>query len=129
MTQQEYRVRNSTSLQVSPRFLVSVGFAWYCQLVNADLSSADRAPLPERTVTVNQLVAYNMAFYRKAAGLNQEELGVRLGGWSAASVSAAERSWDSGRVKKFDADEVAGIAAALGVPVIAGFLPPEDDGT
>jgi len=96
--------------------------------VNADLPSADRAPLPERTVTVNQLVAYNLAFYRKVAGLTQEELGAPLG-LSAASVSAAERSWDSSRVKKFDADEVASIAAALGVPVIALFLPPEDDGT
>ena len=79
-------------------------------------------------MTVNQLVAYNMAFYRKVAGLTQEELGAPLG-WSAASVSAAERSWDSARIKKFDADEIASIAAALGVPVIAFFLPPEDDGT
>ena len=79
-------------------------------------------------MTVNQLVAYNMAFYRKVAGLTQEELGSPLG-WSAASVSAAERSWDSSRVKKFDADEIASIAAALGVPVIAFFLPPDDDGT
>ena len=98
-------------------------------MTDAELPSADRPPLPERTVTVNQLVAYNMAFYRKAAGLTQEELGARLGGWSAASVSAAERSWDSSRVKKFDADEIASIAAALGVPVIAFFLSPEDDGT
>jgi transcriptional regulator with XRE-family HTH domain len=97
--------------------------------VKADLPPADRAPLPERAVTVNQLVAYNLAFYRKAAGLTQEDLGTRLGGWSAASVSAAERSWDGSRVKKFDADEIANIAGALGVPVIALFLPPEDDRT
>ena len=97
--------------------------------MNPDLPPADRAPLPERTVTVNQLVAYNFAFYRKVAGLTQEEAGARIGGWSAASVSAAERSWDGSRVKKFDADEIASIAAALGVPVIALFLAPEDDGT
>ena len=98
-------------------------------MTDARLPSADRLLLPERTVTVNQVVAYNVAFYRKAAGLTQEELGARLGGWSAASVSAAERSWDSSRVKKFDADEITAIAAALGVPVIAFFLLPEDDGT
>ena len=57
-------------------------------------------------MTVNQLAAYNMAFYRKVAGLTQEELGAPLG-WSVASVSAAERSWDGKRIKKFDADELA----------------------
>jgi hypothetical protein len=90
--------------------------------------AAGRPGLPERRVTVNQLVAYNMAFFRKAAGLGQHEFGEPLG-WSAASVSAAERSWDSKRVKKFDADELVQIAAVLGVPLVALFLPPEDHGT
>jgi transcriptional regulator with XRE-family HTH domain/cell division septum initiation protein DivIVA len=85
--------------------------------------------LPVRRLTVNRLVAYNMAAFRKAAGLTQEEVGERLGGWSGASVSAAERSWDGKRVKKFDADEIVAIAFALGVPISALFLPPEDDGT
>jgi transcriptional regulator with XRE-family HTH domain len=84
--------------------------------------------LPVRRLTVNRLVAYNMAAFRKAAGLTQEELGEPLG-WSVASVSAAERSWDGKRVKKFDADEIVAIALALGVPISALFLPPEDDGT
>jgi cell division septum initiation protein DivIVA len=79
-------------------------------------------------VTVNRLVAYNMAFFRKAAGLGQQEFGEPLG-WSVASVSAAERSWDGKRVKKFDADEVVLIAAVLGVPLAALYLPPEDHGT
>jgi hypothetical protein len=90
--------------------------------------AAGRAGLPERRVTVNQLVAYNMAFFRKAAGLGQQEFGEPLG-WSATSVSAAERSWESRRVKKFDADEIVQIAGALGVPLAALFLPPEDHGT
>jgi transcriptional regulator with XRE-family HTH domain len=77
----------------------------------------------DRTL-VNRVVAYNMTRWRKAAGLTQEELGQRLGGWSGASVSAAERSWDGKRVRKFDADEVAAIGAALGVPIVALFLPP-----
>ena len=90
--------------------------------------AAGRPGLPQRRVTVNQLVAYNMAFFRKAAGLGQQEFGEPLG-WSAASVSAAERSWESKRIKKFDADEIAQIAAALGVPLAALFMPPEDHGT
>ena len=79
-------------------------------------------------MTVNRLVAYNMAFFRKAAGLGQQEFGAPLG-WSVASVSAAERSWDGKRVKKFDADELVLIAAVLGVPLAALYLPPEDHGT
>jgi len=78
---------------------------------------------------MSQLVAYNMAAFRKAAGLSQQKLGQRLGGWSVASVSAAERSWESKRVKKFDADEIVQIAAVLGVPLAGLFLPPEDHGT
>lgn len=83
----------------------------------------------ERKVTINQVVGYNIAQYRKAAGLKQEELGKRLGGWSKVAVSAAERSWDGKRVRKFDADELVVIARALGVPVTALFLPPAGAGT
>ncbi len=85
--------------------------------------------LTVRLVTINQLVGYNMGEYRKAAGLTQEELGQRLGGWTKVAVSAAERSWDGKRVRKFDADELVAIARALGVPVPALFLPPENAGT
>jgi transcriptional regulator with XRE-family HTH domain len=90
--------------------------------------SAD-ADLIERKVTINQLVGYNMAEYRRAAGLTQDELGKRLGGWTKVAVSAAERSWDGKRVRKFDADELVTLAGALGVPVVALFLLPEDAGT
>jgi transcriptional regulator with XRE-family HTH domain len=86
-------------------------------------------PLPQRAATVNQLVGLNMKFFRQAAGLTQDELGQRLGGWSKGVVSAAERSWDSDRVRQFDADELAGIAGALGIPLAALFLPPPDSGT
>jgi hypothetical protein len=119
----------STILQRLPKILANVEFAWYCQLVTvADPSAGGRAGLPERHVSMSQLVAYNMAFFRKAAGVGQQDFG-QLVGWSAASVSAAERSWDSKRVKKFDADEITQIAAVLGLPVTAMFLPPEDHGT
>ena len=76
---------------------------------------------------MNQLVGYNIAYFRKAAGMTQEELGERLGGWSAPSVSAAERSWDGKRVRKFDADELVMIATVLGVPVPGLFLPPDGE--
>jgi transcriptional regulator with XRE-family HTH domain len=79
-------------------------------------------------VTINQVVAWNMAYFRKAAGLTQEELGERLG-WSKAIVSAAERSWDSSnRVRQFSVDDLLGIAMALVLPLTALFLPPADDG-
>ena len=77
---------------------------------------------------MNQLVGYNLAVYRNAAGLTQEELGKRLGGWTKVAVSAAERSWDGKRVRKFDADELMLLATVLGVPVTALFLPPADAG-
>jgi transcriptional regulator with XRE-family HTH domain len=90
---------------------------------------SENAGLHERKVTINQLVGYNMARYRRAARLTQEELGKRLGGWSKVAVSAAERSWEGKRVRKFDADELVTLARALGVPVIALFLSPADAGT
>lgn len=85
--------------------------------------------LPARRATVNQLIGYNIGHFRRAAGMTQEELGARLGGWSGASVSAAERSWEGRRVRQFSADEIAAIAAVLGVPVPALLLPPADAGT
>lgn len=85
----------------------------------------EHAP-PGRRVTANMLVGYNIAFFRQAAGLTQEQLGERLG-WTNVAVSAAERSWDGKRVRKFDADEIIAIAQALGVPSTALLLPPLDD--
>ena len=80
-------------------------------------------------VTIDQIVAANMRYWRKAVGMTQEELGERIG-WSAANVSAVERSADEGRERRrFDAQALAQITLALGVPLIALFLPPDDDGT
>jgi transcriptional regulator with XRE-family HTH domain len=72
---------------------------------------------PVGTLTPNQLAAFNMARLRKAAGMSQEEFGAKMGGWSAASVSAAERSVTGNRVKKFDLDEAVRIAGIFGVAV------------
>lgn len=74
-------------------------------------------------MTLNQVVAANVALYRKAAGLTQRELGEMIG-WSPVSVSEAERSRDGRLHREFDAAEIGSLALALGVPLIALFLPP-----
>jgi transcriptional regulator with XRE-family HTH domain len=80
---------------------------------------------PQRLVTINQIVAWNIARYRRAEGLTQKALGERLGR-SHAWVSEAERSWDGGRTREFDAQLLTELCEALGVPLLALFLPPED---
>jgi len=87
----------------------------------------DPDELPCELKTVNQIVAWNVAWYRKAAGYTQEELGERIGR-TKRNVSADERSWDGGHTREFSAHELATLAAAFGVPVAAFFLPPDDDG-
>jgi transcriptional regulator with XRE-family HTH domain len=72
---------------------------------------------PLEALTANQLAAFNMARLRRAAGMPQEEFGAKMGGWSVASVSAAERSVTGKRVKKFDLDEAVRIAGIFGVAV------------
>ncbi|MFF9084393.1 helix-turn-helix domain-containing protein [Streptomyces rubiginosohelvolus] len=89
--------------------------------------------LPEVDITMNQVVAYNIAYFRKARGLTQEELGKRLEAitgkaWSKATMSAVERSWGGPRIRSFDADELTAFSQALGYPVNALLLPPEEDG-
>ncbi len=68
-------------------------------------------------------MAYNVARWRKAAGLTQQQLGDRIG-LSENAVSEAERSFAGARTRQFDADLLAGIAVALGIPVVALLLPP-----
>lgn len=90
-------------------------------------STEDKTP-PAEQVTIDQVVAINMRYFRRAADMTQEELGRRLG-WSAANVSSAERSVSEARDRRrFDAQTLAEVAEALGIPLIALFLPPEDDG-
>lgn len=93
-----------------------------------------RDDLPLQRVTMNQVVAYNVAYFRNAADLTQEELGLRLERitgkrWSKATMSAVERSWDGNRIRSFDADDLLAMSQALEVPVTALMLPPEEDGT
>jgi len=90
--------------------------------------SSEYDDLPAETLTVDQIVASNIRHWRRKAGITQEGLGAELG-WSAANVSAAERSSSGDRDRRrFDAQTIAEIAAALDLPIPALFLPPEDDG-
>jgi transcriptional regulator with XRE-family HTH domain len=91
------------------------------------VSSAD-TETETRHVTIDQIVAMNMRYWRRSAGMTQEDLGDRLG-WSAANISAAERSAEEGRDRRrFDADTLTALALTLGVPLHAFFFPPGDDG-
>jgi transcriptional regulator with XRE-family HTH domain len=83
-------------------------------------------PLP-REITGNQVVAWNVAWLRREAGMTQLELAARLG-WPQNRVSEAERSWNGKRTREFDAHTIIALALALGVTVNALFLPPLDDG-
>jgi transcriptional regulator with XRE-family HTH domain len=76
----------------------------------------------------DQIVAMNLRYWRRMSGMTQEELGDLLG-WSAANVSAAERSADEKRERRrFDASTLAALSLALRIPLIALFLPPDDEG-
>lgn len=81
---------------------------------------------PRVLITVNQVVAWNIAWFRREAGMTQQELADRLG-WPQNKVSEAERSVNGKRTREFDADTLAGLAIAFGVPINALLLPPLDD--
>lgn len=90
-------------------------------------SPPGKGQLPVQAVTVNQVVAWNLALYRRMAGLTQAELGTLIG-WKKSAVSDAERSVSGQWTREFNAHELTVIATALGVPLMALLLPPEDDG-
>jgi len=84
-------------------------------------------------MTPCQLIAVNLRRLRVERGWDQRETAARLGGkWTPWGVSAAERSADGKKVKKFDADEITVIAEVFGVAVGSLFAPrvpcPECDG-
>ncbi len=83
-----------------------------------------------RTMSPNQIVAFNVAKARTLRGWTQEEaatnlapyLGVRL---SVASFSALERSaWNPTRVKVFSADELLALSRGFDLPIGYFFTPP-----
>ena len=104
-------------------------FAARLSRVTENGSPPEPGQVPEVRKTVDQIVAWNIAYFRRAAGLTQGELGELIGGRPKRSVSADERSWDGGHTREFNAQQIVALAVALGVPVVAFFLPPDDDGT
>lgn len=79
-------------------------------------------------LSMNSLVAHNLAAARALRGLTQEQLGHRLTQmtgrpWSKATISALERSADGVRIRQFDADDLVLLAQALDVSVIFFLLP------
>ena len=82
-----------------------------------------------RTMTPNQIVAYNLAKARAMKGWTQYQATQHLRDfigsvWSAASYSSIERSIVGTRVKQFSTDELVGIARAFDLPLAWFFVPP-----
>jgi len=88
----------------------------------------DFSGLPGVHVTVDQIVAINLKYWRQAAQLTQAQLGT-IAGLSKANISALERSaGEDTDPRRFDAQTIFTMAIILGVPAAAFFLPPPDDG-
>ena len=86
---------------------------------------------PPEVLSINQVVSYNLMRARRARGWTQHDLAEALESrtgrpWSNASVSAAERAWQGGRPRKFDASELVAFAEIFTEPVAFFLLPPED---
>jgi hypothetical protein len=89
-----------------------------------------------QTLTAGNIVAINLKRARELRGLSQAEAGALLGEylkkpWSAATLSAAERSWQTGPERSFTANELDGFSRAFRLPVMWFLLPPskhEGDG-
>ena len=83
-----------------------------------------------RTMTPNQIVAYNVAKARSLRGWTQEQaadalapyLGAKLSG---PSFSALERSaWNVDRIKQFSADDLLALSRGFDLPIGFFFTPP-----
>lgn len=100
----------------------------YSHPMSSEGPGSDYSSLPGVHVTIDQVVAMNIRYWRKKAKLTQEQL-AELVGWSGANISAAELSANEGKDKRrFDAHTLITFAIALDVPLSALFLPPADDG-
>ena len=83
-------------------------------------------------LTAGNIVAINLKRARELRGLSQAEAGELLGEylkkpWSAATFSAAERSWETGPERSFTANELDGFSRAFRLPVFWFLLPPGKD--
>lgn len=91
------------------------------------------AAAPPIAYTFNQVVAYNLMRARRASGWTQEECAEELTRatgkqWTNATLSAAERSWKTGRIKEFNANELMAFAVIFEKPVASFLIPiPPDE--
>jgi transcriptional regulator with XRE-family HTH domain len=82
-----------------------------------------------RSLTPNQVVAYNLPRARMIRGWTQEQaaealapyLGTR---WSVANFSAIERSVDGGRIRQFTADDLVALSRGFDLPIGFFLTPP-----
>jgi hypothetical protein len=80
-------------------------------------------------MTVNQVVAYNLARAREHRGWTQDEAAAHLERylgyrWSKAVFSAAERSVDGRRMREFNGNELVAFALAFDLPLGWFLIPP-----
>lgn len=90
----------------------------------------DEEGAPDPSLTGNEIVAVNLRWARRWRNMTQADLGEKLTAitgreWSRATVSAAERSAETDRVREFDADNLLAFSLALSLPAVFFLLPPE----
>lgn len=81
---------------------------------------------------VNRVVSYNLRAARELKGWTQQQFAEHLetitgSKLTQAGVSALERTWEGGKRREFDAQELVDFATALDVPIVWFFLPPPGD--
>jgi transcriptional regulator with XRE-family HTH domain len=94
--------------------------------------TASKPAIPEPTVNLNEVVAYNFRRARELRGLTQPEAAAALEPFLGqllpqASISAIETSWAAGKRREFDAQELLAFACAFDLPLLWFFLPPPGD--
>lgn len=83
-------------------------------------------------VDLNQVVAYNLRAARELRGWTQDEVADRVAivaglRPTATTISALERSWEGGRRRLFNVQDIAVYAAAFDLPILWFLLPPPGD--
>jgi len=80
------------------------------------------------SLTVNQVVSYNVARIRNEKGLTQAQaigaLEPYLGRWSKQRYSSVERVYSGGVKRDFSVNEIVAFAGAFGVPATEFFTRP-----
>ncbi|MEU5884945.1 hypothetical protein [Spirillospora sp. NPDC047279] len=83
-------------------------------------------------LTMNQIVASNLAHWRRSRDLPAPALALALRdatgrGWTARQITDIEAAWPVTEPHRFDANELVALSRALGVSLTDLFLPPTPD--